>query len=257
MKITKIVITGGPCAGKTTALSWIENSFTQMGYTVLFIPETATELINGGVAPWTCSSNEAYQKCQMRLQLEKEKVFLQAASSMNAEKVLIVCDRGAMDNRAYMSDSEFEAVLESVDSNEVELRDGYDAVFHLVTAANGAVEFYTTANNTARTETPQQAIELDNKLIAAWTGHPHLRVIGNSFGFEDKMKALIKEISVFLGEPEPLEIERKFLIEYPDLEWLRTYPSSRAVDIVQTYLTAEPGEERRVRKRGERGNFIY
>ena len=55
MDITKIVITGGPCAGKTTALSWIMNSFTEKGYVVLIVPETATELINGGVAPWTCS----------------------------------------------------------------------------------------------------------------------------------------------------------------------------------------------------------
>ena len=64
MDITKIVITGGPCAGKTTALSWIMNSFTERGYVVLFVPETATELINGGVAPWTCKSNADYQFCQ-------------------------------------------------------------------------------------------------------------------------------------------------------------------------------------------------
>ena len=51
MEITKIVLTGGPCAGKTTAMSRIQTHFTKMGYTVLFIPETATELITGGVAP--------------------------------------------------------------------------------------------------------------------------------------------------------------------------------------------------------------
>lgn len=28
MEITKIVITGGPCAGKSTAMSWIQNAFT-------------------------------------------------------------------------------------------------------------------------------------------------------------------------------------------------------------------------------------
>ena len=75
MKISKIVITGGPCAGKTTAMSWIQNVFSQMGYTVLFVPETATELISGGVAPWTCRTNADFQKCQFRLQLEKESVF--------------------------------------------------------------------------------------------------------------------------------------------------------------------------------------
>ena len=54
MEITKIVITGGPCGGKSTAMSWIQKAFTQMGHTVLFVPETATELITAGVAPWTC-----------------------------------------------------------------------------------------------------------------------------------------------------------------------------------------------------------
>ena len=31
MLITKIVITGGPCGGKSTAMSWIQNAFTKMG----------------------------------------------------------------------------------------------------------------------------------------------------------------------------------------------------------------------------------
>ena len=198
--ITKIVITGGPCAGKTTAMSWIQSNFTKLGYTVLFVPETATELITGGVAPWTCGSNVDYQKCQMKLQLEKEKIFEQAASTMPVSKVLIVCDRGALDNKAYMSTLDFASVVSSLGCNEVELRDSYDAVFHMVTAAKGAEQFYTTANNAARTETVEQAAELDDKLIAAWTGHPHFRVIDNSSDFDDKLKRLMAEIFSVLGE---------------------------------------------------------
>ena len=257
MEITKIVITGGPCAGKTTAMSWIQSNFTKMGYTVLFVPETATELITGGVAPWTCGSNVEYQKCQMKLQLEKEKIFEQGAISMPVEKVLIVCDRGALDNKAYMTDLDFSCVLEALGCNEVELRDNYDAVFHLVTAAKGAEQFYTTANNAARTETAEQAAALDDKLIAAWTGHPHLRIIDNATDFEDKLKRLIAEISSFLGEPEPYEIERKFLIEYPDVIALEKLPNCQRVEIIQTYLTAPAGEESRVRQRGIDGNYIY
>ena len=255
--ISKIVITGGPSAGKTTGLSWIQNAFTKLGYTVLFVPETATELIANGVAPWTCGSNFEYQKCQMRLQLEKEKIFEQAAKTMRAEKILIVCDRGAMDNRAYMNDLEFSGILAEFGTNEVQLRDGYDAVFHMVTAAKGAEEFYTTENNKARTETVEEAAALDDKLIAAWTGHPHLRVIDNSTDFEDKLKRLIAEIRSFLGEPVPLEIERKYLIEYPDVKWLNSLPNCRKVDIIQTYLLSNEGEELRVRQRGENGSYIY
>lgn len=189
--ITKIVITGGPCAGKTTAMSWVQNAFTAKGYTVLFIPETATELIGGGLAPWTVTHNVEYQKCQMRLQLEKEKIFTRGANHMPGDKFLLVCDRGAMDNRAYMNDEEFRQVLRSVHMEETALRDSYDAVFHLETAAKGKEEFYTLDNNASRTETPQQAVELDNRLISAWTGHPHLRVIGNHTDFEIKMHTLI------------------------------------------------------------------
>ena len=257
MEIAKIVITGGPCAGKSTAMSWIQNAFSKMGYAVLFVPETATELITGGVAPWTCGTNADYQKCQLKLQLEKEKVFEQAARTMDTEKVLIVCDRGALDNKAYMNETEFAEAMKSIGSNEVELRDNYDAVFHLVTAAKGAEEFYTTANNSARTETVTEAAELDNKLISAWTGHPHLRVIDNTSSFEDKIKRLIAEISSFLGEPEPYEIERKHLIEYPDINWLEGNPVCQRIEIIQTYLNSESDEEVRVRQRGIDGHYIY
>ena len=83
VEISKIVITGGPCAGKTTGLSWIQNAFSTRGYQVLFVPETATELISNGVTPWSCGSNLDYQKCQMQLQMEKERIFRQAAETMD------------------------------------------------------------------------------------------------------------------------------------------------------------------------------
>ena len=257
--ITKIVLTGGPCAGKSTAMSWIQNSFTERGYRVLFVPETATELITGGVAPWTCGSNLDYQCCQMRLQAEKEDIFLTAANTMPEEKILIVCDRGMMDNRAYMSEEDFGSVLGRIQRTEVEIRDCYDAVFHLVTAANGAPDIYlkNKDSNPARTETVEKAVELDNKLISAWTGHPHLRVIDNSTSFEGKMKRLISEISGFLGEPEPYEIERKFLIDYPDLELLEKRSDCQKVEIIQTYLKVGEDEEVRVRQRGTNGSYIY
>ena len=166
MEIRKIVITGGPSAGKTTGLSWVQNAFTKLGYTVLFVPETATEFISGGVAPWTCGTNLDYQKVQMTLQLEKERLFEQAARTMRADKILIVCDRGALDNKAYMNDGEFSEVLRCVGRTEQELLASYDAVFHMVTAARGAEQFYTRENNKARYESVSEAVALDARLVS-------------------------------------------------------------------------------------------
>ena len=256
-KINKIVLTGGPCAGKTTALNWINNYFSERGYAVLFVPETATELISNGVAPWTCKSNYDYQRYQIKLQKIKEEIFDSAARTMKNDKVLIVCDRGILDNKAYMSDSEFESLLEEFNTNEIYERDSYDAVFHLVSAAKGKESIYTLTNNAARTESVEEAKALDDKIISSWTGHPHFRVIDNSTEFEEKLEKLLKEITSFLGEPEPYEIERKFLIYYPNIELLENIPNCTKVDITQNYLKSNDEAERRIRKRGINGNYLY
>ena len=257
IKISKIVLTGGPCAGKTTALNWISNYFSKRGYTVLFVPETATELISNGVAPWTCGTNYEYQMCQIRLQKIKEQVFEEAAKTMNNSKILIVCDRGILDNKAYMKDVEFRRIMKDFGTSETKERDSYDAVFHLVNAAKGKEEAYTLANNTARTETIEEARELDDKIISAWTGHPHFRIIDNSTDFEEKLERLLKEITVALGEPEPLEIERKFLIYFPNIKELEEMPNCTKVDITQTYLKSDDDVERRVRARGIDGDYVF
>lgn len=256
--ITRIVITGGPCAGKTTAMSWIQNAFTQKGYLVLFVDESATQLSNGG-APWKLTrSNRDYQFRLTQLMLAKEEVFTEVAKTFEADKVLIVCDRGALDNRAYMNDEEFRYVLEQLNTSEVELRDHYDAVFHLVTAAKGAEQFYTYANNAARYETVEEAARVDDSLITCWTGHPHLRIIDNRYSFDEKMLALISEISAFLGEPRPLDTRRKYLIAFPDVRALEQKPNCQRVEILQAYLHSEvPGEIIRIRQRGRDGNYVY
>lgn len=202
-QIVKIVVTGGPCAGKTSAMTRIKNAFSKMGYAVLLISETATELISSGVAPWTLNTNFDYQLCQMKLQIEKEKVVEEAANKiLNSDKILIVCDRGIMDNKVYMTDEEFSGALRELGLDARNLTDNYDAVFHLVTAAKGAEEFYTTLNNQARTETIEEAAWMDDKFISAWSEHSYLRIIDNGSGFEDKMKRLISEIALFLGKTD-------------------------------------------------------
>ena len=255
MEIYKIVITGGPCAGKTTAMSWIQNYFTSQGFTVLFIPETATELISGGVCPWTTGTNLDYQKCQLQLQNTKEEIFDRAARTMNADKVLIVCDRGFMDNKAYMNDEEFQAAADFINKNLVDLRDNYDAVFHLVTAADGAAQFYTTENNVARIETVEQAVEVDRKLIAAWSGHPHFVVIDNDTDFDRKLKKLIRAISDFLNIDSPVDLEKHYLIRRPDVRKLMENASCKVIDIVETYLYSPEGE-RSIRQRGDGSQYV-
>ena len=258
MIVQKIVITGGPCAGKTTAMSWIANNLPQKGYRVLFVPETATELIGGGLTPWGCGTNLDYQRCQMELQLTKERLFERGARTMPADKVLIVCDRGAMDNKAYMTDEEFRRLCEEMHTSEGELRDRYDAVFHLVTAAKGAEEAYTFANNAARYETVEQARAIDDRTIRAWSAHPSLHVIDNSVDFEDKINRAIAAIYRVLGQEVPDVEKSKYLIAMPDVRTLTEKYGATPSEMMQTYLiTANPLLERRVRQQRSGTEYLY
>ncbi len=259
MKFSKIVITGGPCAGKTTGLSYIEQKLSQRGYKVIFLNETATELILNNLNPNLIKDNYEFEKNIVKLQIEKERFYEEACKSLPYDKVILICDRGLMDTRAYMSDEEYYRILKDLNLSEIKMRDHYyDAVFHLVTAAKGAEEFYTKDNNQARRESIEEARIADTKTMNAWIGHPHLRAIDNSTAFDLKIKRLLKEICAFLGEPEPFEIERKFLVERPEPNLLVKLANCKKVNIIQTYLNTDSAdEETRIRQRGLDGSYIY
>lgn len=256
MKTWEFVMTGGPCAGKTTAMTILEQELTQKGYKVIVVAEGATELISSGITPAEIGV-EKFQRLIIGYQLLKESNARIAASLMNKDTVILY-DRGVLDSKAYISYECFKEILSEKSLTELEVRDNYDAVFHLVTAAKGAEEFYTLENNSARTETAEQAREIDDRTINAWIGHQHLRVIDNSTSFTEKVDRLLEEVYSAMGVPIPLEIERKFLIKRPSEQILNQIENMVQLDIFQAYLNSDdPSIEKRIRQRGNKNVFSY
>lgn len=257
--IKRIVLTGGPCAGKTTALVKVIEHFSSLGYKVFTIPEVPTMFTQAGMNYLT--SNKAFffegEKATLQTQLHLEDCFYKMAQTLE-QPVLIVCDRGVMDISAYLTSDDWQKIIGEVGCTQTQLRDErYDAVLHLVSAADGAEQFYTTANNAQRLEQADEkglqiARELDKKVIEAWTGHPHLRVINNHEDFDNKLNRVLKEISNVLGIPQPIEEERKYIVKLTG-----EIPNSIDSDIVQTYLTGEPNTEIRLRKRRFEEKEVY
>lgn len=133
-----------------------------------------------------------------------EDTFLEAALSCN-QKVVILCDRGVMDGMAYTDDNVWQALLDETGWSTIQLRDRrYEAIIHMVTAADGAVQFYTSENNAARYETVDEAKALDKKLINAWTGHPLLSIVENlRDGFKGKIRRTVDSVFKVIGLPTP------------------------------------------------------
>lgn len=254
--IKKIVITGGSDAGKTTAMNWIQNNFEKKGYKVIFIDSAAKEFINDGVLKGELKSTLKYQSIVIDMQIAKEKIYEEAAKQLPFEKILLVCKRGTVDAKAYMSNRDFEYMLKERNLNEVELRDAYDAVFHLVTSASGAEEYFL-IDDPLRDNLIEEAKRIDDQIINAWTGHKYFRVIDNRSTFQNKMKQLIKEISLFLGEEGPYETQRKFLIKKPDLDLLNKLHNCNKVKVIEIYLNEEKNSISKLIQRGINSNYTY
>lgn len=199
MQVKKVVLTGGPCAGKSTALRWIHDIFENKDCKVIFIPETASELIQNGITPWEASALKEFQNLLLRRQLEKEADYEASIKFLNRDKYLFIYDRGALDGHAYLSNEDWQYCLDDNQITEKDALGRYDACIHLTTAAKGAEEHYTLGEN-IRTETIEEARDLDDRTLAAWQEHKNHKIIDNSTDFDGKMQRLIEEINKVLAE---------------------------------------------------------
>lgn len=242
MEVLKVVLTGGPCGGKTTSMAAIEENFKEKGYHVIIVPEAATTLINSGIRPFGNNSLSMYdfQKYVMKLQLELENLASIAATE-TASPTIIICDRGLLDDKAYVTEKEFQQLLVDFNTTQFDLLNRYDLVLHLKTAADGKEEFYTTVNNAARTETPEEARQKDQKTLEAWLGHDNLKIIGNDVDFETKIANSIKEVHQLLKTPYPIQRQEKYLVENVDTEKLLA-TSPVKIDIIQYVRQTDQGE---------------
>lgn len=256
--LVKIAVTGGPCAGKSTAMSWINDEFSKRGWKVYIIAEEATSASAGNASPHEFADPAQGQAYMFEKQIADEEFFEKIArlNAKDGDKVMIVCDRGVADALAFLTREQQREMLHLVGISKRKMFERYDAVFHLVSAAIGAPEYYTLSNNSARKESPEQAAEVDKRTVEVWTGHPHLRIIDNSTDFHGKMLRLVNEVALVAGEAQATEIERKFLIEKPSPEILNTLTADTS-EIIQTYLLHDSDGERRIRQRGSDGIWTY
>jgi len=222
--IYRIVITGGPCAGKTTAMTSIRSRLEKVGWRVFIVPEAATLLFHNGARfhDFLAQGEPGvihFQTQLASLQMKLEDTMYDMAMS-TGEKSVLLCDRGTMDGKAYCSPPAWALVLDGLGQSESQLRDRrYDCVVHLVTAAQGAEEFYTLTQAeggvaTARTETPEEAKAQDERTSQAWIGHEHLYIIDNTKNFRHKLERALDRVCKNIGEGVTGHMLRKIALPH-------------------------------------------
>lgn len=267
-QIYKVVLTGGPCGGKTTGQERLESFFTSIGWTVLKVPEAATTLMSGGIRFGNLSDKGKiiFQEELVQTLLRLETVFFRLAEEyVEKGNVLIICDRGAMDPSAYMSKEEWDEMCKRINVDTFHLRETrYNQIIHMVTAADGAEKFYTQSNNSTRSEGIEEALKQEQLTRKAWIGHPYLDVINNSDcdTFEDKIltmiQAICKRIGIKAGDRLAKNTKkRKWLISSFDEDKFVEYIP---FGVSHNYLKIAGEEENvqvRLRKRGNGKKVTY
>ena len=169
----RVVLTGGPGAGKTAVLELIRQSFCSH---VKVLPETAGIVFSGGFPRG--------EGAAMRRPAQRAIFFVQReleATADATDAAIVLCDRGTIDGVAYWpGPDDFWRDLGT--TLEEQLR-RYDAVIHLRTPP--ADDGYN-RHNPLRTESAAQAEAIDERILHAWEKHPRRFVVEAAHDFLNK-----------------------------------------------------------------------
>lgn len=201
MKVYKIVLTGGPCSGKTEILKKVFQTLKELGYSVFICPETARPFIESGIKPkddyeYTMIFQDAILKQQYFREHITEK-FANMESKNN--KTIILYDRAVIDNRAYLnSQKDFKKILSDNNLTETEIIDKYDLVINLVSLA--ALDSSNYINDDARTESKELAKLIDAKTTNAWVLHNNLKIVLPTEELDDKVEIVMSHITDLINQ---------------------------------------------------------
>ncbi|MGB2579998.1 putative ATPase [Elusimicrobium simillimum] len=178
----RIVLTGGPSGGKTTALSIIKESF---GHDVELVKEAATLIYSGGYPRKDGSAQHTYHGQRIIYYVSKE---LEELADESSQAPIVVCDRGTLDGAVYWPYGQEDFLKNMGTTKEAEFA-RYDMIIHLSPPMDES--FYQAT--AVRTETLEGALQIDQKILDIWAGHPNRLVIDKHATYFDKAK-IIKEV---------------------------------------------------------------
>jgi CYTH domain-containing protein/predicted ATPase len=194
-RIPHIVVTGGPCAGKSTAMAALRG---EIGDLVHCVPEVATIVIEQvGVRPPVRDpvGMRKFQRTLYRVQRGFETISdLQA---LQDGKRALLTDRGTIDGSAYMDGGhdEFEKVCRTSVLHEY---GQYDLVICLGVPPKHVYDA-NKHNNPARKEGYKQAVKLGERIIGAWSKHPNFHLVDGK-SWQEKLDAIRAIIGSFLSK---------------------------------------------------------
>ncbi len=173
------MLTGGPGGGKSTAADLFRR---EIGEKVVIVPETATMLFTGGF-PRVGEPNAraATQKAIFHAQVALEDI----QGALYPGRVLL-CDRGTIDGAAFWPDTAERGFFDALDTSLKRELERYDSVIFFESAAVGDISIE--GGNPARTETNEQARQLDMKLRELWSKHPDFHFVPHSTSFFTKLR---------------------------------------------------------------------
>lgn len=206
--VVRVALTGGPAGGKTSLIGHAREVLPNLGYDVLVVNETATEQRENGIAPGDVLDAVDCQWYITEETIWKERLYERVAAR-HPRPVVILTDRGVLDGKAFLDDDElFEEILGTWGLDSESAMAAYDAVIHLVTAADGAEEHYG-YDNPQRSEEAEGARWVDRQCKRAWAGHPRRRIIDNDVeSFDQKMRIAMHTLVDLVQEASGNEEER-------------------------------------------------
>ena len=187
----RIVLTGGPGGGKTTAADLFRR---EIGEEVVVVPETATMLFMGGFP----RVGEPEARAATQRAIYHAQVSLEDVQQARYPNRVLLCDRGTVDGAAFWPEEAPSGFFETMGTSLDEQLARYDAVLFFESAAVGDISIE--GGNPTRTEDNAEARELDVRLRDLWSRHPSFHFIPHSSSFFAKLTQGLSQLDRIVHE---------------------------------------------------------
>eukprot|EP00927_Polykrikos_kofoidii_P047754 TRINITY_DN42028_c0_g1_i1.p1 TRINITY_DN42028_c0_g1~~TRINITY_DN42028_c0_g1_i1.p1 ORF type:complete len:544 (-),score=83.85 TRINITY_DN42028_c0_g1_i1:454-2028(-) len=193
-----VVLTGGPNAGKTSAVAILRTRLSARGFQVFTVPKNATHFLANTDGLQDEGIGEVEQVSMQRIfldyQIHQEDAFKAFAALHSRKRAVILLDGCTLNGKVFSSDEQWKQTLTMPGKEKLsddDLLQRYDLVVHMMTCAFSQATQGHGSSDAVRFQHVEHAKECDKRCLDVFSSHPQLRVVPHFESLDEKIQKVL------------------------------------------------------------------
>lgn len=193
----RIVFTGGPCSGKSTTMTFLEEHYKTSVHCVREVASIVMQLAR--ILPYGARNGEQKSRNFQRTVATVQRAFEDGADfdAASEGRTVAIMDRGIADGAAYVPGGmhELESII-GLSRHDMYAR--YDMVLYFEMPSEEVFEKHSKNNENRYEKNYAEACRRGDLVANAWSGHPRFVIIKDTATWDEKLESAMSHLRPLL-----------------------------------------------------------